>query len=913
MAWSATPYESSLPPRAFVSELSELPEDAIPRRHRYHLGRMKLPSAMLAVTLAAVGCGSSDDASVSDRSLDGDQTDGSGVTAVPPRIISVTTDQSRLVAGQLFSAQVTVENTTEIGLRSLSLSLLFDVAGSDVSGSFVVTSDQAVTLPAPNSVAAVDFAVRINERFAGGTVRVDALAVGLDGSGASFATNGAETVAVITVVPITTLTVNTSADENTLGSETTLESAGETLSLREAILIANASEPPVLIDYAANLPERSITLGEPLPTLTANQVIVDGTELELIPSGSGVADYSWMVAGEDVIIRGLSMRSFQRQGLGCLGTTEESERLLLDTVTFDDCAGSKAAVSLNQGTGHSVLDSTFVGERAIRATGSVSLTVQASSFAGAEALHITEGEEIILSDNSLSGGAAGAIAIRLSAEQFTVRRNFIENTDIGSGPAISIASSAFGTVSDNTFSGSRRADVQFGEDVDTVDVRDNIHSTTAYPLRYGSVNPTLPAPTISRFDGESVTGSTDQSGRLDILVARSGQSVWELASRIAHPGGEFSAAIPSPRGAAVTALLTPLNQSTSPAAVPISFPATLAISTAEDELDGDPQTLNTVTDAGGLDDLSLREALVIATNLPGSQRITLADELDGDVVITPNSGLPAINGDIEFDGLGRLTINGSAIAGPQSPLIRANDADEVAVRGLRVIDYAGLVFDLSARDSIAFEGNIVVSSVAGVRTSTESLTTIEANTLTDISAIAIHAWRSTALTITGNRVNSAESAVVLGDRIDRAEVFANRVFNVGFGVVVEGLVDDALIAFNTLDTVDTTAILLDPADSQTYRVSSNIIVRAALGLSGAGASFDFNALFNNTQNYESAAEVGMNDLTVEPGIDLSVDDATPTMALVDTGDTNTLLDRNGALPGSWNGHGPDIGAVETGP
>ena len=66
----------------------------------------------------------------------------------------------------------------------------------------------------------------------------------------------------------------------------------------------------------------------------------------------------------------------------------------------------------------------------------------------------------------------------------------------------------------------------------------------------------------------------------------------------------------------------------------------LTVTVADDEADG-PSMLTTVADAGGPDDLSLREAMLIANHRPGADRITFAPSVTA-IVLAPSSPLPSI-------------------------------------------------------------------------------------------------------------------------------------------------------------------------------------------------------------------------------------------------------------------------------
>ncbi|MEO1171917.1 MAG: hypothetical protein AAFX94_07670, partial [Myxococcota bacterium] len=352
---------------------------------------MRIACALLALAMAGSGCADSDNEEADDVVQMPTEDGNSGAAVPPPRLLEVSVEEPEAVAGQLINAMVRVENPSDLTLGALSISLLFDVEGEDVSASFVVTSDPDAPPPGPASIASLAFRVRIDERFAGGTVRVDALAVGTDARGNDFAVNGADTTALLPVIAITTLMVTTTEDENTLGASRALADAGETLSLREAILLANSGDPPVLIDYDEGLEGSSLQLSSALPSLTANQVIVDGRGMEVIGSSTGDEDYEWLIVGDDVIVRGLSLTGFSRDGLGCLGTSPESDRLLLDQVAFTNCAGSGAAVVIDGGFGHSLSRCDFSGERALRSVASEGLAIQDSEFRGSDAVEVIDG------------------------------------------------------------------------------------------------------------------------------------------------------------------------------------------------------------------------------------------------------------------------------------------------------------------------------------------------------------------------------------------------------------------------------------------------------------------------------------------------------------------------------------------
>jgi titin len=162
------------------------------------------------------------------------------------------------------------------------------------------------------------------------------------------------------LVPSTMFTVTTSADSG-LGS------------LRQAILDANASQAPSVIDFQIGSGAQTINLASALPTVTT-QVVIDGTSqpgyagaplVELNGAGAGAGANGLVLAGGNSQVEGLVINRFAGDGidLETLGGDIVNGNYLGTNFTGTQARGNGAWGVHILGTSNNVIGGTTLGSR----------------------------------------------------------------------------------------------------------------------------------------------------------------------------------------------------------------------------------------------------------------------------------------------------------------------------------------------------------------------------------------------------------------------------------------------------------------------------------------------------------------------------------------------------------------------
>jgi hypothetical protein len=406
-------------------------------------------------------------------------------------------------------------------------------------------------------------------------------------------------------------------------------------------------------------------------------------------------------------------------------------------------------------------------------------------------------------------------------------------------------------------------------------------------------------------------------------------------------------------------MATTAEGSTGPfAAVTLATGAALVVTVTEDELDGGAG-VSTVAAAGGSADLSLREALHIAENLVGDDRITFSP-----VVFPPTGETTILIGDEPLPVLDdhRTVIDGSGAG----EVIDGGAALRPAGRGLLHVDASGVEVRATVlRNWLSPSGACVyIDDGDRIRVVDSFLT----HCGTGESGAAVAAWSSIdELEVSRNVIANAEHAVILYEVLG-AVVFGNDIsITGGSAILLDYAVDQSFVSDNRITTCGMSGIKLGSGCNEN-QLTGNLVTGCAAGgitLDGSATQngLAFNTLVGNAVGvglYGSAtatlannliagnASFGIDDSTtgtwteqhtlffdnggdgtsganaIDParalaGTDVLADplfadaaagDYTPQAGAVDAG-LDLGLDRNGAQSGLFNGAAPDIGAVES--
>jgi Right handed beta helix region len=307
--------------------------------------------------------------------------------------------------------------------------------------------------------------------------------------------------------------------------------------------------------------------------------------------------------------------------------------------------------------------------------------------------------------------------------------------------------------------------------------------------------------------------------------------------------------------------------------------------------------------------LSLREAVQWASTSPGAQTIVvpagttvaLAAQLD----LTDNQGITIAGNGAVLDGAGisgagsscldvagrNHRVDGLEIRNCPGWPIYAHGQDTVVTR-CRVHDNRYGVKWAGSNDTFGPDNEVFANGTFGI----------------DVDGPAL---------VVGNIFRmTLGPGILLRSAADNSSVVGNLAWDNERGVELSPQCDNVKLWHNTLHASTRDGVLV-PNGSSGLDLRNNLVTGSgAFGLNAAAASFatlDANDLFQNAAGAcRACAGLGARALAVAPGYidaaarDLRIYRSSPVAnAGVDTGS-----DRNGPLPGNFNGTAPDMGAFE---
>jgi len=908
-------------------------------------------------------------------------TEGLDVTRVVASAELVQPGQQRL------AVHAHLYNRSQFPLTEVVVRLRFLRGEADLSSYFAVEAalDNAAEMTRAEG-AVHSFWVDVFGDAEPGPLTIDASVRALLPHGDEVGADSAIEPASIELVSPEAVVITVADDEDDIGEgEASVASAGGLvdISLREALKIVNAAGSPQTIRFdPAQFPPRASTKIELdpdlglLPPIVNAETVIDGSGSSAVIDGSDIDDGSGLVLqAHGITLQKITMRGFNGgEHFFCVKTQDADRVQILDS-TFIGCGtnlGSGAQVTISGGRDHLVSNCDFTAGRR-------------------DGLHVVGGaSSSVISGNRMIGNADDGFEVTGSGHLVT------DNLVMANGGHGSESGSLIDSViSDNQFlnnggSGFYLHAGSVGLLIEACDFSDN--GTHGVELGTGNIrvtvsrcsfrgngdepisvaagsNESVVPPATTSFDGGRIEGtSSAEGGSVDIY---SYGAVWEYVTSTPVAGGVWSLDLPSTQPAVVALVTTASGSSSAFSDYVISGSTTLVVSTLVDELDGG-EGIVTIAEAGGVADLSLREAIILANNWIGPNVISFSPQVfppAGEATIYLGSAfdgqgpLPLIrDAATEIDGAGAgVVLDGGRHPFPANTGALTFNADDCAVRDITIRNYnspggacvynrdedrllvsgctlqncggldsgAGVVISGSSSGNLIV-GNSVSNSHRAILTSDTSNSVIDSNVLSSKGQDCVKLdLESNANTVIDNWIfGCGDSGIELSSDSNSALIIGNRIYDCdAAAIVIGGGCDNVELVFNTAvasgrgmvvhggDAVLRNNIVAHN-NSSGIELGAEVEVTADHNLffdnDGDGLSGS-NAIMAETEPdagvYE-ALPLAPSDVVADPMlVDLPGGVMTPGPAAVDVG-MDLGYDRNGQAPGLFNGLAPDLGAVE---
>ncbi len=389
----------------------------------------------------------------------------------------------------------------------------------------------------------------------------------------------------------------------------------------------------------------------------------------------------------------------------------------------------------------------------------------------------------------------------------------------------------------------------------------------------------------------------------------------QSAGGAGNSGGESQASSPDASGGQPTvsdAGVGPVTPDTGPdASAPgaegaedggaVVDPDALWVTTAEDENDSSASI-----DSPGSTGLSLREAIALASMQAGADRIRFSSEVQGAIVL---DSVLVIN-QAQSGGV-RIIGDGQAIdcsVARSTQICITIQTDDVTLEGLDLVNCPGRAVYFGSPGGALLDSQLIGCGKLHVGMPATG-SRIIGNQLQSDGGDCIQAQASSA--VENNHITGCYRGILLNAS---SQVRGNLIYGADIGISASTGSTGSTIDHNTLVDITGDAVLV-ASNSGSIALRNNVMASVGRGL-GAGDS-DFTQRDNNlywdigaevcTMCTIAATSFEADPLFVNPGQrDYRPGSGSP---LIDRG-VNTMVDRNGAQSGLFNGSAPDIGYFE---
>jgi hypothetical protein len=916
-------------------------------------------------------------------------------TAVPtPAILKIeriqsTTDQVHPgQRGVVVTARVL--NWSSTPLQLLRFEMLFTQAGVDVSADYTVQPSAAnPSLIAASAGADLRLWVDVAPAALTGIIEMNARAQALDPDGNVIETTGSQETDTWEVLEIPAIVVTTADDEDDIQQNTpSIAAAGGAadLSLREAMLIANSMTTPVSVQFDAAVFPQNLPVTIFLSAILGDLPAIANAGLEIDGTGAGVAldvrdraasgitrGFLIQSSADDFALRHITMWPLVANSTYDAIKSDHADRVSVIDCAFVDAgsAATRAQIELLGGRGHVVRRSTFANYSIfgiLLAEDPYDVTLEENEFSGSSLSVTASGlTHRIVANRFRQVGLQGITVSGVSTSDVLIQANIFEEAmHLNDGVGIRVRGGAHDIrIEGNRFDAIKIQDVHILDaGTNRVTVTQNSHSrTNDIPVRVDDgANDGLLPPAITAFDGVQVRGTAGLStGDVEVY---GGGGHWDYLGSTSVVGGVWAFVPSTPQIAVLALLLAPGGGTSGASSIARQDNGQLVVTTLDDELDGG-DTSTTVDEVGGANDLSLREAMVIANNRAGPDTIIFDNTVFPPGVektiglaagwAQPSPLPPITDRYTTIDGgNAHVVLDGADVFFPSGPLLLVS-ADNVSIKNLEIRNYhptgAGeCVYAYMQRDlevshctfvncNETNNGNAVTLYYPqrtyisdnriqlcgnGIYVQGGGSLDVADNRITQCNLSGIAAELANGgLTIRDNVIDQCGFAgIFLQAGTHRALSIGNVLWDNSTGIYVHGDADQQEVYFSTLmgngvgiellgNVMD--LVLRDNlfAQNQTYGIELTSSVELLA---------DHQLFFDNggdgtsgTSAYSLAGRLQSTDVLADPQLTSpSLGNFAPRANAIDSG-LDIGYDRNGSLPGLFNGIAPDIGAIETGP
>jgi nitrous oxidase accessory protein NosD len=804
--------------------------------------------------------------------------------------------------------------------------------------------------------------------------------LGFDQTG-SAQTSGPENVIMVT----------TADDEDDIGTNLpTVETAGGVLavSLREAIEIANASPTPSVIRFDSvvfpPMSPATILLAQAtgdLPPITRAGIQIDGSDAGVTVDGrNSLTGVGLRVeAGADGFsLTHITLQGFSGPSPACLETDGAAQVHVLDSTFYPDDATVGPAVRIVGGHDHVISRNQFRSpttqynyQPRLRIEGTAAnVTIEDNRFGPTGTQAAGGGIYISGTNHRIAGNEftdlyyQGIDVAGTDSGNIVIENNLFHHLNYGGCcEALRVMNGARDiSIRGNTFEEAKYVDIRVaGAATTRVAVAQNTFSSFSEShvrLDSGANEGVLP-PAITSFDGQHVQGTAGAEGaEVEIYAAR---SVWTRLGAATVTAGTWSFDCGAPQVAVAAHLTTASGSSSEFAGAVRADDGSLIVTTLDDELDGGAGIVS-MAEAGGADDLSLREAMVIANNRYGPDTITFSSAIfpagvektikvadgwnnaqplppivdryttidGGDAVVVLDCSNPTFSSgsrmlEVRVDHVTLSNIRLQDFNPGNGNCLYAYDVRYLEVSGCSFVRCGdtggGDVVSLTYVSNSDLSGNQVQRASSCVFTHGNSLTTFSGNEISYCDQAGIRAVNTQSLVLSDNSIHDCAGQGILLDQVARnVLILGNKIWANGDGIRVSPDANQHEIYFNTL-VGNSVGVNLQGAVSGIQLINNISALNLQYGIQvgdQAQITAHHQLFFDNggdalsgTRAFSSLGRLGATDVLADPAFtDTAGGDFTPSAGAIDRG-VDLGYDRNGALQGSFNGVAPDIGAIET--
>jgi hypothetical protein len=507
---------------------------------------------------------------------DGDSShDGADVKSPGLEITSVSAASLVVRAGQIdLPITVKLRNTTQTSLDITRVTLRFaDLATTSRDAEFSATCLELPLTLQSKQEAMVPCTVDVLQPANTGYALIDAHA-SWQMQGNRHETEGAQQTDGWQVIAGKRLLVTTLLDENQIGADPATElAAGNTLSLREAILIANAlgaSEQAAVIQFEPSVFKTGsvIELTEALPDLMRDGTVIDGEGADVTISGAGISPMEHIsalyIAADHVTIRKIHMRDTGgAKGVHCLNLGF-GNNLKLTASRFSGCGKSEdghgAQVMIDRGSNHRIYECTFEnGERdglfLDKHTWDSRVHDNTMIRNGDDGLTISGRRTIVWNNVIADNGDHG---VETAGHDHILKRNTFDKENMAIGVYETISTE----IVENKFSNCYIA-IRLEVNVKHVQAKRNLFTRCNQPIEIKSgLNEGVAPPTIDAHDSQQISGSAGVVEGTVELYAVDGDQLRPLVL-LPVQGGKWSYRFKSTPPPKIAATVTTTNGSTS--------------------------------------------------------------------------------------------------------------------------------------------------------------------------------------------------------------------------------------------------------------------------------------------------------------------------------------------------------------